>query len=281
MKKGLIMEGGAMRGMFTAGVIDVMMENGIEYDGAVGVSAGAVFGCNYKSRQPGRAIRFNVAYCNKPNYAGFRSWVHTGNVYGEQMCYHDIPDRLDPFDFEEYRRNPMEFYVVATDIRHGTAVYKRLTRVDRAGLLWLRASASIPLASRIVRVDGYELLDGGIGDSVPLSFLEGKGYERNVVVLTRPRGYVKRQTRMMPAAKLVLRDYPKMIEAMESRHLRYNDNIAYVQKREESGDVFVIRPPRAIETGSVEHSRQRLLDAYRMGRETMTGQLDALKEFLR
>jgi predicted patatin/cPLA2 family phospholipase len=279
MKTGLIMEGGAMRGMFTAGVVDVMMEHGIEYDGAVGVSAGAVFGCNYKSRQPGRAIRFNVAYCNKPNYAGFRSWVHTGNVYGEQFCYHDVPDLLDPFDFEEYRRNPMEFYVVATDINCGEPVYKRMDHVDQNGLLWLRASASIPLASKIVCVDGYELLDGGIGDSVPLSFMEKKGYERNVVVLTRPMDYIKRKTRMMPAAR-VLRHYPKMIVAMEDRHLRYNANIAYVRTREESGDVFVIRPPKAIETDPVEHSRQRLLDAYRMGRETMEGRLDQLRAFL-
>lgn len=280
MKKGLIMEGGAMRGMFTAGVIDVMMEEGIKYDGAVGVSAGAVFGCNYKSGQPGRAIRFNVAYCNKPNYAGFRTWVHTGNLYGEQFNYHDVPDRLDPFDFEAYRKNPMEFYAVATDVNSGEPVYKRVDRADKTGLMWLRASASIPLASRIVCVDGYELLDGGIGDAVPLQFMEEKGYDRNVVVLTRPLTYVKKKTRMVPAAKIVLRNHPKMIEAMENRHLRYNANIAYVRKREESGDVFVIRPPRAIETGSVERSRQRLLDAYRMGRETMTGQLDRLKEFL-
>jgi predicted patatin/cPLA2 family phospholipase len=206
--------------------------------------------------------------------------VHTGNVYGEQFCYHDVPDLLDPFDFEEYRRNPMEFYVVATDINCGEPVYKRMDHVDQNGLLWLRASASIPLASKIVCVDGYELLDGGIGDSVPLSFMEKKGYERNVVVLTRPMDYIKRKTRMMPAARVVLRHYPKMIVAMEDRHLRYNANIAYVRTREESGDVFVIRPPKAIETDPVEHSRQRLLDAYRMGRETMEGRLDQLRAFL-
>jgi predicted patatin/cPLA2 family phospholipase len=206
--------------------------------------------------------------------------VHTGNVYSEQFCYHEVPDHLDPFDFETYRSNPMKFYVVATDINSGEPVYKRVDYVDKAGLLWLQASASIPLASRIVCVDGYELLDGGIGDAVPLSFMEEKGYDRNVVILTRPWGYVKRMTRTMPAARVALRNYPKMIEAMENRHLRYNANIAYIREREESGDVFVIRPPKAIETGSVERSRQRLLDAYRMGRETMTGQLDRLNEFL-
>jgi predicted patatin/cPLA2 family phospholipase len=280
MKKGLVMEGGAMRGMFTAGVIDVMMENKIEYDGAVGVSAGAVFGCNYKSGQPGRAIRFSTAYCNKPNYSGFRLWVHTGNVYGEQFCYHDVPDSLDPFDFDEYYRNPMKFYVVATDINCGEAVYKRMDRVDKNGLMWLRASASIPLASKIVCVDGYELLDGGITDAVPLKFMEQKGYGRNVVVLTRPFEYQKKKNKLMPAARVVLRNYPKMIEAMEYRHIRYNENIKYIKSREESGEIFVIRPPKAIETDPVEHSRTRLLDAYRMGRKTMEGRLDQLRTFL-
>jgi predicted patatin/cPLA2 family phospholipase len=175
----------------------------------------------------------------------------------------------------------MEFYVVATDINCGGPVYKRLDRADKGGLLWLRASASIPLASKIVCVDGYELLDGGIGDSVPLQFMERKGYDRNVVVLTRPLDYVKRKTRLVPAAKVVLRNYPKMVEAMETRHIRYNANIEYIRKREESGEVFVIRPPKAIETGSVERSRQRLLDAYYMGRRTMEGQLDRLWDFLR
>jgi predicted patatin/cPLA2 family phospholipase len=280
MKKGLVMEGGAMRGMFTAGVIDVMMENQIVYDGAIGVSAGAVFGCNYKSGQPWRVIRYNTAYCNKPNYAGFRSWVHTGNIYGEQFCYHDVPDHLDPFDFEEYRRNPMEFYIVATDINTGEPVYKRVDVCDKKALLWLRASASIPLVSKIVCVDGYELLDGGISDAVPLQYMQERGYDRNVVILTRPDDYVKTRTRVMPIAKVVLRNYPNMIEAMENRHMRYNENIAYIRKEEQKGDTFVIRPPKAIETGSVERDRQRLLDAYYMGRETMTAQLDRLKEFL-
>lgn len=280
MKKGLIMEGGAMRGMFTAGVIDVMMENQIKYDGAAGVSAGAVFGCNYKSNQPGRVIRYNVAYCNKPNYAGLRSLIHTGNIYGEQFCYHDVPDRLDPFDYAAYSNNPMEFYVVATDINTGGPVYKKVDTCDKKGLLWLRASASIPLVSKIVCTEGYELLDGGIADAVPLAYMENLGYDRNVVILTRPEGYVKRRNQVMPLAKVVLRDYPKMIEAMENRHIRYNENIEYVRKREQTGELFVIRPPKKIEVSKIERSRQRLLDAYKMGRETMESQLGQLKAFL-
>lgn len=280
MKRGLIMEGGAMRGMFTAGVMDVMMEHDITFDGGVGVSAGAVFGCNFKSKQPGRVIRYNAAYCNSPHYAGLNLLFRTGDLFGEQFCYHDIPDHLDPFDFEEYRNNPMEFYVVATDVTTGGPQYKRIDVCDAKGLKWMQASASLPIVSRIVCVDGYKLLDGGMADSVPLKFMEEQGYDRNVVILTRPLEYVKKKNQTVPLAKVVLRDYPNMIDAMEHRHEHYNENIGYIRKKESAGEIFVIRPPKAIAVNPVERSRQRLLDAYRMGRETMEKQLEGLQEFL-
>ena len=151
MKKGLVMEGGAMRGMFTAGVIDVMMEHQITFDGAMGVSAGAVFGCNYKSNQPGRVIRYNAAYCNKPQYAGLRTFLKTGDMFGEQFCYHDIPEHLDPFDYETYRKNPMDFYVVVTDAKTGKALYKKVDRCDKKEMEWMRASASTRCDVRAAR----------------------------------------------------------------------------------------------------------------------------------
>ena len=280
MKTGLVMEGRAMRGMFTAGVTDVMMEHKITFDGAIGVSAGAVFGCNFKSMQPGRVIRYNAAYCSSPHYAGLHLLFKTGDLFGEQLCYHDIPDHLDPFDFEEYKNNPMEFYVVATDVNTGGPVYKRIDVCDAKGLKWMQASASLPIVSKIVQVDGYELLDGGIADSVPVKFMEEHGYDCNVVILTRPLDYVKHKNQMMPLAKVVLRKYPKMIDAMEHRHEIYNENIAYIREQEAAGNLFVIRPPKAIEVNPVERNRQRLLDAYRMGRETMKKELRKLQEFI-
>lgn len=281
MKTGLIMEGGAMRGMFTAGVTDVMMERGISFDGAVGVSAGAVFGCNFKSRQPGRVIRYNAAYCSNPHYAGLHMLMKTGDLYGEQFCYHDIPDRLDPFDYEAYRKNPMAFYVTATDVNTGGPVYQRVDVCDERGMKWMKASASLPLVSKIVCVDGYALLDGGIADAVPVRFLEEQGYDRNVVILTRPLNYVKHHNPAMPLARIVLKDYPNMIDAMEHRHEKYNRNIDYIKKREEEGRLFVIRPPKAIEVNPVEHNRTRLLNAYQMGRKTMEEQLPKLLDYLR
>lgn len=281
MKKGLIMEGGAMRGMFTAGVIDVMMEQKLDFDGAIGVSAGAVFGCNYKSRQPGRVIRYNAAYCNNPHYAGMGTLLRTGDIFGEQFCYHDIPDHLDPFDYETYRKNPMPFYVVATDMNTGGAVYREVDACDKEGMLWLRASASMPLVSRVVEVDGYELLDGGIADSIPIRHMEEIGYDRNVVILTQPLGYEKTKNQLMPLIRLRLRKYPKMVEAMEHRHEIYNETLEYIQKKEKEGSLYVIRPPKKIDVNKVEHDRKKLLEAYQLGRETMKKQMWKVKEFLK
>lgn len=280
MKKGLIMEGGAMRGMFTAGVTDIMMEHDIAFDGAIGVSAGAVFGCNYKSKQPGRVIRYNAAYCNNPHYAGVGSLLKTGNIFGEQFCFHDIPDHLDPFDYKTYRDNPMPFYVVATDLNNGKAVYQQVDECDKEGMLWLRASSSMPMVSTVVKVDGYELLDGGIADSIPVRYMEEIGYDRNVVILTQPLDYVKTKNQLMPLVKISLRKYPKMIEAMERRHEVYNETVEYIRKKEREGSLFVIRPPKKIDVSKVEHDRQKLLAAYKMGRETMKAQLRKLQEFL-
>ena len=182
MKTGLVMEGGAMRGMFTMGVIDIMMEHGITYDGGIGVSAGAAFGCNYKSGQIGRVIRYNKAYCRDKRFSSIRSWVKTGNLFGVDFCYHELPEKLDPFDNDAYVANPMDFYVVCTDVMTGKPVYHRCDTGIGENVDWMRASASIPLFAEIVEIDGYKLLDGGIGDAVPLAYFESIGYEKNVSI---------------------------------------------------------------------------------------------------
>lgn len=281
MRTGLIMEGGAMRGMFTAGVLDVMMKHKIEFDTAIGVSAGAVFGCNFKSGQPGRVIRYNAAYCTNPHYAGLRTLVKTGDIFGEKFCYHDIPDYLDPFDYRAYRDNPLEFHVVATEVKTGKAVYHRVDACDREGLLWLRASASMPVVSNIVKIGSYELLDGGIGDSLPVRYLEELGCDRNVLIATRPLGYRKGPNRAISLARTRLYRYPNMIAAMKQRHMHYNEALEYALEREKAGGLFVIRPSRTIDVSPVEHSRQKLLAAYGMGREAMNSRLRELQEFLR
>lgn len=280
MKKGLIMEGGAMRGLFTAGVIDVLMENGIEFDGAVGVSAGAAFGCNYKSKQIGRVLRYNTTYCKDPRYCSFRSLVKTGDLFGADFCYHELPDKLDLFDYETFDNDAMEFHVVCTDVESGRPVYKKFDKSDESLLEWIRASASMPLASRIVEVDGYRLLDGGISDSIPLKYFEGLGFDRNVVILTQPQDYRKGPNKLMPVLKRALKKYPALLEVMANRHTEYNGTTEYVRSREEAGDVLVIRPEKPLEIGRIEHDPAKLKAVYQLGREAAEKKLEEVRKYL-
>ena len=280
MKYGLVMEGGAMRGLFTAGVIDVLMENGINFDGAVGVSAGAAFGCNYKSNQPGRVVRYNTRFCRDKRYCSFRSLVKTGDLFGAQFCYHEIPKKLDVFDFAAYESSPMEFFIVCTDVLSGKAVYHRCRTFDDAELEWLRASASMPLASRVVEVGGLKLLDGGISDAIPLRFMENIGYERNVVILTQPRDYVKEKSRSLSLIKLAMKRYPELIKAMERRHKMYNGELKFIRSAEADGRALVIAPDAKLPVGHIEHDPEVLREVYRRGRSAAVESLDNVKKFI-
>ena len=280
VKRGLVMEGGAMRGLFTSGVIDVMMENGIEFDGAIGVSAGATFGCNYKSRQIGRAVRYCAAYCNDERFASLDSLRRTGDIYGAEFCYRTIPNELDPFDYETFEKNPMAFYVVATDIETGKPVYHRCYDCGEYDLEWMRGSASMPLVSRIVEVGGRKLLDGGMSDSIPLAGFEKLGYNRNVVILTQPLGFIKHKNEYMVPIRIKYKKYPKLIEAIGNRHKKYNAQTTYIRKKELEGQVFVIRPPQALGVGSLERNASEIMRVYEIGRRTMQERIEELKEFM-
>lgn len=280
MKTGLILEGGAMRGMFTAGIIDVMMENNIEFDGAIGVSAGAAFGCNYKSRQIGRAIRYNMRFCKDKRYCGLHSLITNGNIYSTDFCYGEVQYKHDAFDFDAYASNPMEFYLVCTDIETGNPVYKKYEGAEDGGFDWIRASASMPLVSQIVEIDGRKLLDGGISDSIPLRFFESIGYDRNIVVLTQPEDYLKKKNNLMPLMKLKYKKYPKLIEAMESRHHMYNETLEYIADKEKLGELLVIRPESKLPVSRVEKDPEKLKAAYEIGRKVAADKIDRIKEYL-
>ena len=267
-KYGLIMEGGAMRGMFTAGVMDVLMENEIHFDGAIGVSAGAAFGCNFKSNQIGRVIRYNKNYCKDPRFCSIRSLIKTGDLYGAEFCYTTIPYELDLFDCEAYLNNPMDFYVVCTDVETGKPVYRKCITGRDEDLIWIRASASMPIASRVVEATGYKLLDGGISDSIPLEYFESLGYNKNVIILTQPKGYIKKPSKALPLIKMSLKEYPNVYKTMENRHNDYNETIKFIEEKEKSGDVLVIRPPEKLPVGRVEHNPDKLQIAYDIGVKT-------------
>jgi predicted patatin/cPLA2 family phospholipase len=281
MRKGLVMEGGAMRGMFTCGVIDVLMENGIDFDGAVGVSAGATFGINYKSKQIGRAVRYNKKYCTDKRYHSIRSLLLTGDIYNVPFCYDELPYKLDKWDIKTFKENPMEFYCVATDINTGKPAYHKCTDGEKEDITWIQASASMPLVSRPVHIDGGVYLDGGPSDSIPLKFMEDKGYERILVIETQPGDYVKGHQKFMPLVKVMLRRYPNMIECMEKRHLMYNEEKRYIRDKEKSGEVLVIRPDEPLNISPVEKDPAELERVYQLGRAAGQKKLEAIKEYFK
>ncbi len=280
MKTGLVMEGGAMRGLFTAGVTDVLMQEDLTFDGAIGVSAGAAFGCNVKSKQIGRALRYNTAYCNDPRYCSFRSLLKTGDLYGAEFCYSTIPYELDPFDVEAYNQNPMPFYVVCTDVETGKPVYQNCPVSNAESMQWFRASASMPLVSRIVEVGGYRLLDGGISDSIPLKAFEALGYERNLIILTQPAGYVKKPNKALPLMRLALGKYPKLLDTMAQRHEAYNQQVAYAEQQEAAGNALILRPEAPLPMSRLEHDPEKLRVAYRHGQQVARKHLDRIRAFM-
>ena len=280
MKKGLVLEGGAMRGLFTAGAIDVMMEEKIAYDGIIGVSAGAAFGCNYKSGQIGRVVRYNTRFCKDKRFAGVGSLLKTGNIFNTEFAYGEVPLKYDIFDFKTYESNPMDFYVVCTDVETGEGVYHNYLGQKDHGFDWIRASASMPIVSQIVDIEGKKLLDGGIADSIPVKEFEKMGYDRNVVILTRPADYRKKKNALMPLIRMKYRKYPKLVEAMENRHLVYNETLDYIREQEKAGKLFVIQPKESLDIGKIEKNPEKIKAVYEEGRRVMKSRLEELKQFL-
>ena len=279
-KTSLIMEGGAMRGLFTCGIIDVFMENGISFDAAAGISAGAIFGTNYKSGQIGRPLRYNVRFSKDPRYGSIRSWLKTGDLYDVDFCYREIPDVLDPFDRKSFAENPMIFYIGATDVETGKPVYHKCSDGGDIDMQWIRASASLPGVSRPVTIEGRTLLDGGISDSVPFEFMESIGYNRNVIILTQPKGYRKTKSKLVLFMKMMLRKYPNVYRAIVTRHEMYNRQMDEIDKRETEGTALVLRPEEALGISRTESDPSELERVYKMGREVGEKALPRVKEFL-
>lgn len=280
MKSGLILEGGGMRGLFTCGVLDVLMENGIRFDGGAGISAGAVFGCNYKSRQIGRAVRYNKRYCRDPRYCSVRSLLKTGDLYGADFCYRELPEVLDPFDRAAFAADPMEFYIGATDADTGEIRYHKCGDGGERDMLWMRGSASLPMVSRAVEVDGLRLLDGGMTDPVPYRFMERAGYDRNLYVLTQPRGYRKGKTRGLALMRLALRRTPKMAAVLAARPAVYNRQMDEIDEKERRGEILALRPPEALGVSRTEHDPAELERVYQIGRAEAEKALPAIRAFL-
>ena len=280
IKKGLVLEGGALKGLFSCGVMDVLLENGIEFDAGIGISAGAALGCNYKSKQIGRALRYNLKYAKDKRYHSFWSLRKTGDIYGADFCYRLLPNELDIFDSETYKNNPMKFYVGATNINTGLCEFHECKTGDELDMLWFRASASIPIVSKPVMIDGVGYLDGGIDNSIPFEYLESLGYNKNIIILTKPKGYRKKRIKHRILLKHFLKKMPKVKDKVMVRHLIYNKQMDDIDDRENKGISLVIRPPKKLKIGTMEKNRKKIQAVYDLGREEALKRLDEIKTFL-
>lgn len=281
MKTGLVLEGGAMRGLFTAGVLDVLMEHHLKFDGAIGVSAGAAFGVNYKSQQIGRVLRYNLRYAHDKRLASWQSWLKTGDLYGADFCYRELPCELDVFDTAAFTKNPMSFWCVATDIQNGQPVYHKMHDGKTADLQWIRASSSIPVFARPVAIDNRYYWDGGVSDSIPLRFFQSRGYEKNIVILTQPLNYRKVDRHNFALLELLLHKYPHVLADLRTRNDDYNEVLAEIIAQEESGQTLAIRPPFALDIGTVEKDRTKIKQTYEIGRQVAEQRLPEIKAYLR
>lgn len=279
MTTGLVLEGGAMRGLFTAGVLDYLLEEKVKFDGAVGVSAGAAFGVNYKSEQIGRTLRYNLRFAGNPRYASWKSWRQSGNLYGANFCYHILPEKLDKFDKETFVNNPMEFWSVATDAATGDPVYHLMRDGGYLDLEWVRASASIPVFAHPVAIRGSYYFDGGVSDSIPVDFAQDH-YDKNLVVLTQPRDYRKSWDKIWPLEKLLLRKYPGVLTKLKTRSQDYNACLEKIIQEEKKGNLLVLAPPEALDIGTLEDDPEEIKRVYKIGYETAKQKITSIKKFL-
>ncbi len=261
---GLVLEGGGMRGIFSAGVLDFFLENNISFAQIIGVSAGACHACSYLSGQRGRAKAISVDYLDNKLYCSAYSLITSGDLFGKKFVYETIPNQLNLFDYDAYLANPTRLFAAVTNIETGQAEYIELKDL-KEDMEALRASASLPLVSRIVNVNGKKYLDGGVADSIPIREMQARGFEKTVVVLTQPKGYVKEANPGGWLTKAMYRKYPALITSMKERHKAYNATLTYIDEQEAMGKVFVIRPTEKLVIERIEKDRAKLEAVYNLG----------------
>ena len=272
-----VLEGGAMRGLYSAGVLDVFMQNGVSTDAIYGVSAGALFGINFKSKQIGRAIRYNLKYAHEKNYMGLYSLITTGDIMNKKFCFDRIVNELDKFDFEAFDKSQIDFYAVVTNVETGNAEYMKITNA-RQELEKLRASGSMPFVSRLVDIDGCKYLDGAISDPIPFKKVLDEGYEKIIVVLTRAEQEQKRQEKL--PYNWVYRKYPNFIKCAEKQLDVYNESLDLIREYEAKGKIVVLRPSQNLKIARVEKNLKKLTAIHKLGVDDCTAKLDEIKKYL-
>ena len=278
-RAGLVLEGGAMKGVYTAGVLDFFLDAGIDFEKCYGVSAGACCMCSYLSKQRGRALATMTDYLNDKDYWGLSSFLRTGDLFNVQMCYHDIPEKLNLFDYEAFDKNPSRGYAVVTNIETGFAEYIPLQEMHR-DIEAVRASASMPFVSRNVDIGGKMYLDGGLADSIPILHAVTDGCRKNVVVMTKEEGYWRSPIRHAGAARLKYAKYPKVYDLIKNRHNTYNETLRYIYEQVEEGTVFLIQPRYKSDVSRTEKDASKLRALYEEGYEEAASRKEELLAFL-
>lgn len=263
---GLILEGGGMRGVFTSGVLDCLMDKGIRFPYTIGVSAGACNGLSYISRQRGRAKFSNIDLLDKYHYIGIKHLLKKGNIMDFDLLFHKFPNEIIPYDYEMLATTEQRFEMVTTSCKTGKACYYEETKNPERVIDIVKASSSLPFVCPIAYVDGEPMLDGGIADSIPIMRARELGYDNNVVVLTRNKGYRKTE-KDMKYVSLFYKEYPAMQEAIRNRNKMYNEQISMIEAMEERGEIIVIRPLKPIEVDRMERDSKKLLALYEEGYE--------------
>jgi predicted patatin/cPLA2 family phospholipase len=279
MKVGLVLEGGAMRGVYTAGVLDVFLDEKIKIDGIIGVSAGALFGVNYASKQKGRTIRYNKNYIRDKRYISIRSLIKTGNIVNKDFAYYKIPFELDKFDEKEFEKSKIDYYAVITNVETGEGEYPKITNCEKQIEL-LRASSSMPFVSKMVEVDGNKYLDGALADSIPYEKMMELGYDKIIVVLTRDINYRKKKRNPL-IAKTFYRKYPELVEKINSRYKVYNDSVEKLKELEKEGKVLVIRPSKDLHIKRIEKNVDKLQAQYDLGISDAQKNIKEVKKYLK
>ena len=278
MKIGLVLEGGGMRTLFTAGVLDAFLDKNIEVNGVVGVSAGALFGVNYVSKQKERSVRYNKKYANEKGYMGLYSWITTGNAVNKDFAFYKIPFKLDKFDEKEFEKAKVDFYVVMTNIETGKPEYVLIKDVFKQ-MEYFRATSALPFASKIIEIKGKKYLDGGISDSIPIDFCENLGYDKIIVVLTRPENNYK-DDKLNFLYKLVYRKYPNLVNRLVNMGKDYEVVLKKIKDLENKEKIFVIRPPEILKIGRLEKNKDKIQKVYDIGLNTGLKEIDNLLKYL-
>lgn len=280
---GLVLEGGAHRGVYTAGVLDAFLDNGISFDGIIGVSAGAIHGASFVSKQKGRSVNYTAEYCGSPKYMGFWSLFTTGNYFNEKFCYYDLPEKLYPIDSETFKNNPADFYVVCTDYESGNAYYHLCPELCTGdiNMRYLQASASMPVVARPLKIDGHLYADGGIADSIPIKKFQEMGYTKNIVVLTQEEKPSDSEfNAFVPLSKIFCSKYKNVIAKLETQFGRYSDDLEYLKQQEKEGKLLIIRPSVKPFAGVMERNPDRIRKTHKLGYDDAVNMMDKIKEFL-